>query len=283
MNKLAIIADTAQDLKKDLAEHYGIELIYYQVQMGDNHYRDQIDIDSRQFYERMHDYDVLSTGIPPIQDVVNLLDQLVEQGYTQALVITGSLKLTGMRQLYEVVREQYEQLEIFIVESDYIASATGLLAIYASELKKEGKTVQEILPELEKANSQTGIFALFRTLKYVVKGGRFNKYAGIIGSFFNINPLLTILNGEIGVINKARGKKKSYLTLLEAAREKLKGAKRYKIALFAGNNNEEIAQLQKDLADEISKAETSIVTELTPVLGVHAGPQSVGVSILVLE
>ncbi|MCR8968541.1 DegV family protein [Facklamia sp. 7083-14-GEN3] len=283
MNKLAIIADTSQDLKADLAEHYGIELIHYMLQMGDKHYRDQIDIDSRDFYKQMQNHDVLSTGIPPIQDIIDLLDQLVEKGYTQAVVITASLKLTGMRQLYEVVKEQYDNLEIFIYESDYIASITGLLSIYAAELRDAGKSAEEIIAELDRVDADAGIYALFRTLKYVVKGGRFNKYAGMIGTFFNINPLLTIQKGEIEIINKARGKKRSYATLLAAAKEKLKGAKRYKIALFAGNNNEEIAQLQKDLAEEIANAETSIVTELTPVLGVHAGPQSVGISILVID
>lgn len=283
MNKIAIVADTTQDLTFELGEKYGIKVIPYMVQMGDQHFRDQLDIDTRRFYETMSQYEVLSTGIPPLQDVTNQLDHLVSEGYTQALVITSASKLTGMRQLYEVVLQQYQGLELTIFESRYVGSITGLLSIYAAQLRDQGHSVKEIYQSLEEKDQKGQILALFRSLKYVIRGGRFNKYAGMIGTFLNINPLLTIKDSEVTILKKARGKKKSFQTLVEAVKDKVKGAKSYYMVLFSGDNAEEIAALKDVLKEEIVNSALCIETELSPVLGVHAGPQSVGVSILILD
>ncbi|MBG9980321.1 DegV family protein [Facklamia lactis] len=283
MNKLAIVADTTQDLTFEIGKEYGIEVISYSIQMGEKHYKDQVDITTRQFYEKMENYEVLSSGVPPLQDVIDRLDQLSSDGYTQALLITSAAKLTGMRQLYEVLLNQYEDLDLFVFETSHIGSTAGLHSIYAAELRDAGKAAEEILQELERVNQKASIFALFRSLKYVIKGGRLNKYAGMIGTMLNINPLLTIQNSEITIINKARGKKKSYQSLVTAVQKELNDTSRYKLVIFAGNNDEETAELEKDLANEIKGAETFYATELTPVLGVHGGPKSVGVSILKID
>lgn len=70
---------------------------------------------------------------------------------------------------------------------------------------------------------------------------------------------------------------------MTAVQKELNDTSRYKLVIFAGNNDEETAELEKDLANEIKGAETFYATELTPVLGVHGGPKSVGVSILKID
>lgn len=282
MKKIAIFGDTSQDLTLDMKEKYGIEILSYQLQMGEEHYKDQVDIQSREFYERMENYEVLSTGTPNLQDAIDALDKAKAQGAEEAILITSSEKLTGMVQLYTAIASSYEGLKLHIFETDQIAAATGLQTIYAAELRDQGKTSEEILQELEsiKKEKDASIFALFRTLKYIIRGGRFNKYKGMLGMFLHINPLLRAVDGEVGVIGKARGKKKSLGLLVEEVKEYIGEAKEYRIAIFSGNNDKEVAQLQELLKEEIEKAKMVIVTELTPMLGVHAGPEAIGVSLL---
>lgn len=282
MKKIAIFGDTSQDLTLDMKEKYGIEILSYQLQMGEEHYKDQVDIQSREFYERMENYEVLSTGTPNLQDAIDALDKAKAQGAEEAILITSSEKLTGMVQLYTAIASSYEGLKLHIFETDQIAAATGLQTIYAAELRDQGKTSEEILQELEsiKKEKDASIFALFRTLKYIIRGGRFNKYKGMLGMFLHINPLLRAVDGEVGVIGKARGKKKSLGLLVEEVKEYIGDAKEYRIAIFSGNNDKEVAQLQELLKEEIEKAKMVIVTELTPMLGVHAGPEAIGVSLL---
>ncbi len=283
MNKLAIIGDTCLDLTFEMAETYDFSLLSYHLQMDDRHLVDQVDITSREFYERMENHDVLSTGIPSIQSVIDQLDELKAEGYTQALLMCASEKVTGMRQLYEVVMSDYEGLDLYVFDTKQIASSGGLMVIYAAQMNKDGKTVDEIIEELERIKDQSNIYALFRTLKYVIKGGRLNKYVGALGTFLNIQPILRDIDGEVGIIDKVRGKKKSFTALVYYIEKALKNSDRYYLAIFSGNNDEEKEMLKKAIKTYIDKAEFFLETELSPVLGVHAGPESIGISFIKID
>lgn len=76
MNRIAIVADTSQDLDFKTAEKYNIYLIPYYIQMGEDHLKDLVEIDKKTFYETMDSYDILSTGTPPISDVIEKLEEL---------------------------------------------------------------------------------------------------------------------------------------------------------------------------------------------------------------
>lgn len=283
MSKIAILADTSHDLTLKHGKEFGLEILSYLVRMDETDYKDQVDIDSKEFYKVMGEHETLSTGVPPVQDVIDLLDRLKAEGVDQVIMITSTSKLTGMRQLYEVVMSSYEGMEWDLFETDFAASAVALFSIRAAEMRNQGKSRKEIMTELERLRSQTSIHAIFRTLKYVIKGGRFNKYTGLIGSLLNINPLLTISDGEITILSKSRGKRKSFNALVDKIKTEIKGAQSYKMIIFSGDNPEEVALLQEALEEEIKGAETYLVTEFTPVLGVHAGPNSLGASVMILD
>lgn len=283
MTKIAIIADTSQDFTFELGKRYGIEVIPYQVQLDDQHYLDQVDLDSRTFYQRIGQCDRLSTGTPSLQWVIDRLKQLEEAGYEQAIALTSSAKLTGMSQLYGVVQGDFDKLKLTIFDTQSIASGAGLLTLYAAKLRDQGKSVLEIVQALDQASQQLKIYAVFRTLKYLIKGGRFNKYVGMIGSFLNIHPLLTVKEGEVSMISRTRGRNKSFNALVQQIQNVAANHENYYLTIFGANNPREVDQLKTALHKEIDQAELYLETELTPVLGVHSGPEAVGVAILPLD
>lgn len=283
MNKIAIVSDTSQDLDFKIAEKYNIDLIPYYIQMGEDHLKDLVDIEKKTFYETMDSYETLSTGTPPVSDVIEKLEELEQKGYQEAILITSSEKLTGMKNVYDTVKSYDLKISLRIYNSSQIAASAGLLAIYASMLRDMGKTSDEIMKELKEKEPSTSIYALFRTLKYVVKGGRFNKYKGLIGAFLHINPICHLDNGEIQIVDKVRGKKKSLDALIRLTKEEIESSKDYMLVVFSGNNKDEMDSLKVALEDEIRKARVFLETDLTPVLGVHAGPGSIGTSVLKLD
>lgn len=280
MSKIAVMADTSFDLTYDIAKKYEIYLVSYQLQLGNSHLKDQIDIQSHEFYDVMNEYETMSTSIPSIQEVINSYQEIGQKGYKDLIVLTASHKVTGMRQLHEIAKVDVPELNIHIFDTDQIASSALLLAIYAKELVDQGKSPEEILEELHYRKQETKIFALFRTLKYLVKGGRFSKYKGAVGTLLKVHPLLTFIDGEIGVVDKVRGRKKSFVSLVTKVKEYINDSQRYRIAMFSGNNSKEITLIKTHLKEELAKAEMVIETELTPVLGVHAGPESIGISVM---
>lgn len=285
MNKIGIIADTSQDLTFELGEKYDIEILSYHVQLGNRHYKDLIDIGTREFYQTMGNYDTLMTGIPSVTDLEEKLNKFRDEGTKDILIFVSSDKLTGLEALAGTVKSYYKGLNIHIYQTRQIGSSAGLFSIYAAELRERNYTLDQIVQELDRIKSKenVNIMALFRTLKYIVKGGRFNKYKGMVGMFLKINPVLRLIDGSIEVVDKVRGKQKSLKVLADTIKDDLKDAKKYKIVLFSGDNDEEIQDLKELLKAEIDNAEMYLETELTTVLGVHAGPKSIGVSYMILD
>lgn len=283
MKKLAIFGDTSQDLTYEIGEQFGIEVLPYYIQMGNENYKDLEEMTSKKFYETMGNYDNLSTGTPPPQDITNKLDEVKERGYEQVLVITSSEKLTGMYALFGTMRSYYEDLDIHLFDTNQIGGGAGIFTVYAGQLNQEGKSLEDILEELNRVRNQVRLYALFRTLKYLVKGGRFNKYKGMIGTLLNINPLLTTEDGEIIVKSKVRGKKSSLSAMIRTVKEEIGDSKRYRLIIFSGQNPEEVKILKDSLKEEIENAEHVLETEFTPVLGCHAGPNSIGVGTMRLD
>ncbi len=281
--KLAIIADSTHDFTFELGERFNVEVLSYYIQMGDRTYKDLVEIDSRAFYEKMEDYDALSTGIPPMQDVINLLNHLKSEGYEEVLMISSAAELTGMYNLHALTKENYNKLDIHVFNTNQIAAGTAHYTIQAALLRDQGHSAAEIITKLKTFKDSVHTYALFRTLKYVVKGGRFNKYAGLIGNLLNINPLLYLDNAEMTIQKKVRGTRKSLAALAAAIRRDIGDAKHFNLFVFSGNNQAEISELKDMLSDLIDRSELFLETELTPVLGVHAGPKSIGVSAMILD
>lgn len=283
MSKIAIIADTSHDMTFEIAEKYNIILIPYSLQMGEKEFTDQVDISSREFYQTMEDEEYLKTSIPPVFKVKEVLDKLENDEYTDAIILTSSDKLTGMYNMCNMIKNDYEKLKVHVINSTQIASPILLMDIYAAELRNDGLSAEEIVNEINRIIPQTTTMALFRTLKYVIRGGRFNKYAGMFGMLLQIKPLLLIQNGEVTVKEKIRGNKKSLQSLVDNVIKSIGSAKRYRMSVFAGNNEEELQTLKDLLKEKIENAEFYIETELSPVLGVHAGPKAVGASVIILD
>jgi len=283
MSKIAILGDTSHDFNYEIAAEFGVEMIPYYLQMGENHFKDSVDIDSKTFYQTVDQYDVLSTGVPPVQDVLDLFDQLKERGVTDAIAVCSSPKLTGMAGLYKSIEEMRNDIKIHTFDTKQIGSGSALYAILAAELRDQGKSVDEIMERLNELDGQSQIYAIFRDLSYLVKGGRISKTKAAVGSFLNISPVLTIIDGEIQIIEKVRGAKKSLQKMADAVKNKIGQSKKYKLMLFKGADEEEFKNFKELLAEQIEKAEMYYETILSPVLGVHSGPKVVGASVLALD
>lgn len=283
MSKIAIFGDTSQDFTQDLAKEYGIECFSYQIQMDEAHYKDQVDIESELFYKKLPEHEILKTGTPAPIDIIEKLEQMAREGYTDIIMITSSVKLTGMYNLYATHGREYEGMRLHLIDSENIASGAALLSIYASKLREQGLSAEQIVLKLQQKKGSVGIYAVFRTLSYLVKGGRFSKYKGMLGNLLNIMPLLELQDGLLELKDRHRGKAKSLDALKNVAVQEIRKHKRYWFVIFSADNRKEAELLKDKMRAEIEGAELFLETQLTPVLGVHSGPGALGISVLGLD
>lgn len=275
MKKFAILADTSHNFDLKTAEKYDIYLLKYYLTLGDKTYQDLTEIETRHFYKVMKDYDELYTAVPGPEDAQKMIDQIRKDGYKDILTLTSSADVTGMYNLQELIKKENPDLNIKVLDTRSVSMGSGFQGIYAAMLRDKGMDLETVYNKLSEKIKDSYIYAIFRTLDYVVKGGRLSPIKGAIGKLFHIHPILGFEEGKIKIHELVRGEKKSFEKLLSYIKNTLNG-RPYFLNIFSGDNDEEREVLKERLKNEIKNAVLYLETDITPVLGVHGGPGSIG-------
>jgi len=112
------------------------------------------------------------------------------------------------------------------------------------------------------------------TLEYLHKGGRIGGATAFLGSDLDIKPILYIKNGRIEPLERQRTRKRAVARLVELMEEKV-GSQEVHVAVLNGNVPDEAAQLEQTIRENFHCAEL-ITADMGPVIGVHAGPGTLG-------
>ena len=195
-----------------------------------------------------------------------------------AVVLTLASKLSGTYQSAMLAASEYEN--IYVVDSESVAIGSGILAELALKLADSGMNAKEIAEKLEQEKKRVLIVAMVDTLEYLKRGGRVSKTVAFAGGLLNIKPVLSVANGEINMLGKARGSKQGN-NLLVSEIEKAGGVDFTKPLLLGYTGLSDVL-LQKYIEDckalwEHSKTELN-TTVIGSVIGTHAGPGAVAVA-----
>lgn len=206
---IRIVTDTLCDVPKEFIEQYDICVMPLTVHFGDEAYRDGIDITIETFYEKL----AACEELPKTSQVTPALfkgvfEEELQKG-NQVIVINGSSLLSGTYSAAVLAKNMVASENIFVIDSKSITLGAGLLVIKAARLASSGVSAEEIVKTIEESKDKMKHFLLLDTLKYLHKGGRLSLSAAIIGSLLNIKPVITMNNGALELIIKARGLKKA--------------------------------------------------------------------------
>ncbi|HPG43917.1 MAG TPA: DegV family protein, partial [Acholeplasmataceae bacterium] len=248
----------------------------------DEAYDDFVQMDAKTFYERIQNDpdDIPRTSYVSPGTMISYFEELEKEGYDEALVITISSKLSG---LYEAVKRIGAEVNIKVTAFDSLtlAYAEAYMALEAHRLAAEGKSVQEILPYLEKIRDNDKIIFAVDTLLYLVKNGRLSKLQGTLGTMLQLKPLLEISDdGKVESVEKIRTIHKAHQRVLERYIEETKD-----LNVLTYISHAHADDYVKWFVAEINKVypERKItVAYLTPVVGAHTGPKGIGIGYIKL-
>lgn len=205
---IRIITDSACDMTCQEALNKNVDVIPLKTRIEGKEYLDGVDISYEEFYLKLESCKELpTTSQPSPYDFAALYEQTRLRG-EQAVVITVSSRLSGTYQSASMALEGYENL-IWIVDSKNVTIGQRVLVEYAVRLRDEGRNAMEIAEKLEQVKDNICLLGMLETLEYLVKGGRLSKAAGFAGTMLNIKPVLTLEDGVIKVLGKARGSRQS--------------------------------------------------------------------------
>lgn len=209
-----------------------------------------------------------------------------EEAYKEAvnasekvIAITISGKLSGTYQSAVLAAAQFEG-SVFVVDSLNAAIGEQVLVKYALQLVDAGSPVDEIVATLEKTKKNIHILALLDTLEYLKKGGRISKAVAFVGGALSIKPVITVTDGEVVLLGKARGSKNGNNFLIKEI-ENTKGVD-FDKPFCLGYTGLDDTLLQKYIKD--SEALWADHTDNLPIcsvgatIGTHVGPNAVAVA-----
>ena len=271
-----IIVDSTADLMPEILDR--VHVVPLTVHFGEEELVDGVTIDKKTFYERLVESDVLPSTSQATPEAFMREFEKAKQAGEQAVVITVASKLSGTYQSAVLAAREYEH--IHIVDSSTVAIGSSILVELACKLLDEGMNAKEIAQNLEEEKKKIVIVALVDTLEYLKKGGRISKTVAMVGGVLYIKPVLSIIDGEINMLGKARGSKMGNNLLIQEI-EKAGGVDFAKPVLlgYAGLSDTLLLKYIED-SKHIWEGNLDEVryTVVGSVVGTHVGPGAVAVA-----
>ena len=276
---IQFIIDSASDILPEEARSLGLIHLPLTVQIGEDSYRDAVDLTHQAFYEKLVESDVLPTTsqISP-GDFAAAYEQVTAAGDT-AVVITLSGKLSGTWQSAVIAAEGYED-RIFVVDSENVCIGERILVQMGLSLRDRGLSAKEIAEQLDREKKNIRLLALLDTLEYLKKGGRISAATAFAGGLLSIKPVIAVEDGQVAMKGKARGSKQgnNLLRQLVADCGGIDFAKPF--ALAYSGLSDKLLQKYIDDSGELwqGMAEFLPITTVGCTIGTHAGPGAVAVA-----
>lgn len=274
--KTRIIVDSTADLLPEYKSR--VHMVPLTVHFGDEEFIDGVTIDHKTFYEKLIESDTLPSTSQATPDAFMQAFEDAKQAGEAAVVITLSSKFSGTYQSAMIAAAEYDN--IYVVDSGSAAMGSGILTELALQLLDQDFNAKEIAEKLEEEKQKVVIVALVDTLEYLKRGGRVSKTVAFAGTLLNIKPVLSVIDGQINMLGKARGSKMGNNLLVQEI-EKAGGVDFTKPVLL-GYSGLSDAVLLKYIEDSKHIWEAGLekvrYTTIGSVIGTHAGPGAVAVA-----
>lgn len=200
---IAISAETAVDLPKELADRYPISVVPFSVTLGDKDYEDG-KITAEQIFEFVD-----KTGKLPKTGAVNpqnYLEHFKNLLKTHDAVIHFALS-SNVSSTFSNAQNAAAQLKnVYVIDTKSLSTGIALQAIYAHELASKGETPEEIVKKCLARVDKVHAGALLVRIDYMYKGGRCNALQLFGANLLKIRVQITMKDGKMTPSKKYRGK-----------------------------------------------------------------------------
>lgn len=277
MSKIKVVVDSTVDLSEELYKKYDFDVLPLNVIFDEKVYEDGVTITRDELYAQVAKTKKLpSTAAPGPQAFEQVFRKWVDQGYDVIYVGIGSTLSTAF-QSANIAASMIDGGHVYLVDSKNLSSASGLLAMKAAKLAKEGKEPKEICAILEKDVPNVVAQFSVETLNYLHKGGRCSGTAKVLGHLLHIRPHILVKDGKLIVYKKPRGTMKVAIDgQIEELKKALPNVQMDNIMITDSGATDEIRNY---FVKEVSKLVDPKVIRTTPagcVIASHCGPGTIG-------
>jgi DegV family protein with EDD domain len=273
--RIAIVTDSSAYLPEEETRGLDIHVIPLWMFWDDDRIRDGVDLTPKQFYTRLRNSDTIPTSSQPSAgEFISFFKELAKQ-YDAIAAILVSSKLSGTVASALAAKDDLPDIPIKVVDTLGVSMSLGYCVLAAAKAAAAGQTLDQVAAAAEKMSKRVHFLFAVDTLEFLHKGGRIGGAKALFGTALSIKPLLHFMEGRIEPLMQVRTKKKAIATMLDVAEERLAGKKMVEAALLDVDVPEE-----GDRVGEMVKSRFPgvrlIRTAVSPVVGTHAGPGTIG-------
>ena len=268
---IKIIADTTCGLPLDTLKQAGIETLPQIITFGTETFRDDTEMDTNSFLEKLRaSKNLPGTAAPPPALYAPIYERILAAGDT-ALVITPSAKVSGTFRSATVAANEFKTDQIHVIDSNTVAGGLGSLVLAAKQWADAGLTIVEVKENVTEMSSRERLFFLVPTLEYLHKGGRIGGASKLVGTLLKIVPILTIREGQVEPFDKVRTVKQAVRTIVDLTAEYCKDNPEAYLTVSECDSEPLLTQVTQELTAATGIEDIPRYT-VPPAIVVHGGP-----------
>lgn len=285
--RIAQIVDSAGSIPREILKKYGIGEVAFHISFGQQQYRENININSQEFYERMKKSPDLipKTSIPGVAEWIEAFEEKYKDGNKDIIVTTIAQPLSASVQSANIAAhafiEIYPDANIKILETHTCACGQEALEIKIAELIEPGmlgieelvKRVRELIPRV------VSLFSV-NELSYMRAGGRIGGATAFLGKLIDIKPVCEFVDGVVQPIRAVRSRKKTLLVMVDEAVKRIKRAEEAVICVQHAICEENAEFLIAQLRERLDFHGRIYLSPVGAVVGAHSGPGAIGIGIV---
>jgi DegV family protein with EDD domain len=271
MRKIGFIVDSTFCLSEEFVKAQDIYVVPLNIIIGDQTYRDNIDITLYEVMDASIAGKKVTTSQPSPLLYHEAIESLLNKGYEEVICMTISSTLSGTYQSAVLGAEEFiDKGNVFVHDSLTTTAEAELLLNIALEQVELGKSAKDVIAYLTEAKKNSGILMSLKDLDSLFRGGRLSKIKTIIGNLLHIKPIVEYWQGKTSLIDKKRTDAKVYEYFVDYLVQKAEGLKG-KLRVFVTHINaiERAEALKQAILNVFPEAFVKVVNEVTPVLAIH--------------
>lgn len=274
---IAIVTDSTSDLSPELCAQHGIVSVPLYVLFDGKMHKDGIEITPPQLFAGLRaGKKTPSTSQPSPAEFADVYTKALE-GADQVLSVHISGQLSGTVGSARLAAQDFGE-KVTVLDSGSVSMGLGMRALRAAELAKAGKSMPEIVAELERVGRVADIRFTVDTLDFLKINGRIGGAQALLGGLLNIKPILVVKKGRVESGGRVRGHRKAIQDLVQYTRTYVAahgGARAAFLSTLGGEDS--VQEVREGLAglDFLDLGNHGIGA----VVATHAGPGTAGVTL----
>lgn len=280
MTQVAIVTDSTAYIPKELESEYKFQIAPLQLIWGEEQFRDGVDIQPVQFYEKLQHAEIMpSTSQATPGAFKEIYKELLSQGY-DIFSIHISSKLSGTIDSAQQAKAMLEVDNIEIFDSETAGMALGFQVLAVARAAANGASIKDCIKIAQKARENTGVLFAVNTLEFLHRGGRIGGGQAFLGTMLKLKPILEVREGKIEAAGKVRTMTKAVDKVIEIVKSKVGNKTPIRIAIQHANALPEAHNLLEKVLHSFPEGDVveAFIADVSPAIGTHTGPGVVGIA-----